>query len=300
MNLLDNKTLKRLIVDVSEYFNLRREYIEKDYYITLFLSELVKLVPNLVFKGGTSLSKCHKVINRFSEDVDLTLDHNYWTVGPKKHLKNSIVKVCEKYNFNLINFEDIRSRRDYNLYRIKYPIIFSSTNINDTLLVETTYISKAYPFENCKCSSIIYDYLKEINRSDIIEMYELEPFDIKVQALEKTFVDKVFAICDYKMRNLVERNSRHIYDLNRLLTRVEINEDLKKLFNEVRIERSINPRCYSASKEVNINEILSEIISSDFFKDDFNKLTKNLLYNTIKYEDTIETLKYIINSGLCI
>lgn len=300
MNLLDNKILTKLILETSKYFDMKREYIEKDYYITLLLSELVKLVPYLVFKGGTSLSKCHKVINRFSEDVDLTLDHNYWTVGPKKNLKNSIVKVCEQFNMNLLNFEEIRSRRDYNLYKIKYPIIFPTININDNLLVETTYISKAYPFEICKCSSIIYDYLKEINRDDLIQMFELEPFEIKVQALERTFVDKIFAICDYKIRNVVERNSRHIYDLNRLLTRIEINEDLKELFNEVRAERCNNPRCYSAPKEVNINEILADIISSNFFKDDFNKLTKNLLYNTVTYDDVIETLKYIIDSNLCI
>ena len=300
MNLLDNKQLKKLILDASDCLQIEPGYIEKDYYITLLLSELVKLVPNLVFKGGTSLSKCHKVINRFSEDVDLTLDHNYWTVGPKKNLKNSIVRFCEQFNINLLNFEEIRSRRDYNLYKIKYPIMFPSMIVNPNLLVETTYISKAYPFEICKCSSIIYDYLKEINRDDLIQMFELEPFEIKVQALERTFVDKIFAICDYKIRNVVERNSRHIYDLNRLLTRIEINEDLKKLFNEVRIERCSNPRCYSAPKEININEILTDIISSDFFKDDFNKLTKNLLYNTVTYDDVVGTLKYIIDSKLCI
>ena len=178
--------------------------------------------------------------------------------------------------------------------------MFPSMIVNPNLLVETTYISKAYPFEICKCSSIIYDYLKEINRDDLIQMFELEPFEIKVQALERTFVDKIFAICDYKIRNVVERNSRHIYDLNRLLTRIEINEELKKLFNEVRIERCSNPRCYSAPKEININEILTDIISSDFFKDDFNKLTKNLLYNTVTYDDVVGTLKFIIDSKLCI
>ena len=48
--------------------------IEKDYYVTLVLRELAKQVPNLLFKGGTSLSKCYKIIDRFSEDIDITLD----------------------------------------------------------------------------------------------------------------------------------------------------------------------------------------------------------------------------------
>ena len=34
---------------------------EKDYYVTMILRQLSKEVPQVVFKGGTSLSKCHKV-----------------------------------------------------------------------------------------------------------------------------------------------------------------------------------------------------------------------------------------------
>ena len=54
--------------------NISPAIIEKDYYVTMFLEVLAKRVPNLLFKGGTSLSKCYKIINRFSEDIDLTLD----------------------------------------------------------------------------------------------------------------------------------------------------------------------------------------------------------------------------------
>lgn len=47
--------------------------IEKDYYVTMLLRLLAQKMPYIVFKGGTSLSKCHKVIRRFSEDVDNVL-----------------------------------------------------------------------------------------------------------------------------------------------------------------------------------------------------------------------------------
>lgn len=50
------------------------QIIEKDYYVTVFLKLLAEKIPFIVFKGGTSLSKCHKVIRRFSEDIDLTID----------------------------------------------------------------------------------------------------------------------------------------------------------------------------------------------------------------------------------
>lgn len=38
----------------------------------MILKQLAKAKPKCVFKGGTSLSKCHHVIDRFSEDIDIT------------------------------------------------------------------------------------------------------------------------------------------------------------------------------------------------------------------------------------
>jgi predicted nucleotidyltransferase component of viral defense system len=51
-----------------------RQMMQKDYYVTVLLKLLAEKIPFIVFKGGTSLSKCHKVIRRFSEDIDLTID----------------------------------------------------------------------------------------------------------------------------------------------------------------------------------------------------------------------------------
>ncbi len=58
-----------------------------------------------------------------------------------------------------------------------------------------------------------------------------------MQALERTLVDKVFAICDYIERNVEFRQSRHIYDISRLLTKVELDDGLKELIKEVRKDR---------------------------------------------------------------
>jgi predicted nucleotidyltransferase component of viral defense system len=50
--------------------------LEKDIWVVWALASLFQseLGAHLVFKGGTALSKAHKVITRFSEDVDLTYD----------------------------------------------------------------------------------------------------------------------------------------------------------------------------------------------------------------------------------
>ena len=50
--------------------------LEKDVWVVWCLRHLfaAPYAPHLVFKGGTSLSKAYGVIQRFSEDVDLTYD----------------------------------------------------------------------------------------------------------------------------------------------------------------------------------------------------------------------------------
>jgi predicted nucleotidyltransferase component of viral defense system len=50
---------------------------EKDFWVCWTLGQLFQGIPgigdHLVFKGGTSLSKVYRAINRFSEDVDITV-----------------------------------------------------------------------------------------------------------------------------------------------------------------------------------------------------------------------------------
>ena len=58
--------------------------IEKDYYVTLILRLLADQLDNVVFKGGTSLSKGFHAINRFSEDIDITFNEHIGEAKRKK------------------------------------------------------------------------------------------------------------------------------------------------------------------------------------------------------------------------
>src|SRR5580704_9721237 len=54
--------------------------IEKDFWVCWSLNQIFSspiLSPHVTFKGGTSLSKCYNIIDRFSEDIDLTLAKSY-------------------------------------------------------------------------------------------------------------------------------------------------------------------------------------------------------------------------------
>jgi len=78
MKLYEHADFEQAILQAEEHFRnrgLRPAIIEKDYYVT----ETLRIVANtqgdqVIFKGGTSLSKGWNLIQRFSEDVDLFLD----------------------------------------------------------------------------------------------------------------------------------------------------------------------------------------------------------------------------------
>ncbi len=69
----ENRELFRdAILLASQKLEVSEDIVEKDYYVTLILKNLSVIEYPVVFKGGTSLSKAFHVIDRFSEDIDIT------------------------------------------------------------------------------------------------------------------------------------------------------------------------------------------------------------------------------------
>ena len=79
-----------LIKNTSDYYKINETYVEKDYFVFVLLKEINLTFPHVVFKGGTSLSKCYGIINRFSEDIDLSIEVNYLTPKYKRGLKKRL------------------------------------------------------------------------------------------------------------------------------------------------------------------------------------------------------------------
>ena len=96
MRLHDNKQLFRQAVQfTSQQMGIPEIYVEKDYWVT-FILHAVFLSPigvETVFKGGTSLLKCHGHINRFSEDVDLIVLRKEGETNNK--LKSKLKKITK-------------------------------------------------------------------------------------------------------------------------------------------------------------------------------------------------------------
>lgn len=295
----DKETFEQVILKVSSETGIEASIIEKDYYVTLFLKKIVELQPNIIFKGGTSLSKCYKVINRFSEDIDLNIDTvSKPTEGQRKKLKENIVSIIDEFGFTLDNADNVRSRRNYNRYIIDYPTVFSSNFLKEHLIIETAVYIKAYPCERLQATSIIYDYLKQNGYDDLITKYGLEPFELNVQTASRTLIDKLYALGDYYLSDAVQEHSRHIYDLYKLSDIVTLDDDLKQLVSEVFEERKPHEQCRSAKDGIDMNSLLQEIIDKDIYKKDYEDITSKMLFEDVPYSTAIKTLQKIVDYKL--
>lgn len=67
---------KEVIDVVSSELKRNPLIIEKDIIQSMFLYKLALSELPFVFKGGTSLSKAYELIDRFSEDIDLSMSRN--------------------------------------------------------------------------------------------------------------------------------------------------------------------------------------------------------------------------------
>ena len=96
---LSDDERRRYFVQAAEQMGLRPQIIEKDFWVCWTLRELFAL-PDigsiLIFKGGTSLSKTYRLIERFSEDVDVSMDRAGLCFGDENSDPEAVISGKER------------------------------------------------------------------------------------------------------------------------------------------------------------------------------------------------------------
>ncbi len=274
---------KEIIETISLEIKKNRMMVEKDIVQSMFLFELSKSDMPFVFKGGTSLSKAYCLIDRFSEDIDISLSRSV-NQREKKKIKEDIVNIGKILNLKLINEDKINSRFDYNKYIFEYESLFDGKIVE--IIVETNFFEVSYPINKLKINNYVGAFLQN-NNIDLNYNFEGNDFEFDVQSLERTFIDKVFAICDYRILNMADRDSRYLYDIAKIIPYINFDDNFKKLVLKVRTDRMKSKNNQSANPKYDITLMLKEIIDSKFFESDYKKLTVKLLYENYPYEKAI-------------
>lgn len=106
---------KEIIETVAAEEHRTTQMVEKDTIQSMILLGLSYSELPFVFKGGTSLSKAYGLIDRFSEDIDLSMNRKP-TESEKKKTKLLICGIADDLGFVLLNPDDIQSRQLQQVY----------------------------------------------------------------------------------------------------------------------------------------------------------------------------------------
>lgn len=292
----DIDVFEELIQLTSKYTNLPEMAIRRDYFITWVLLRLSQseFVDSVIFKGGTSLSKCYpNSIERFSEDIDLTfISHEELSLKKFSKQLKEIEKVLIAGNyFEPINYE----RNDTN--KCGYIWFDSSRKEEEKIKLEIGSSGRPDPYSKKVLKSYIQDYLISIDEHDTILEYNLCNFEINVLSIERTFVDKLFAIKRHAMSGTLNTKSRHIYDVVKLFQMNEIktiladDQSLKRIISVTKksdylyFEKREVPKEYDPTGKYHFSSW--EYCLNDEVKSNYEMLHKELLFTNEKQDMSI-------------
>ena len=274
----DLENFKALISLAARDMGILEFYIEKDYWVTYILKRLSEssFKNEVVFKGGTSLSKGYNAINRFSEDIDLQLINSSLSDNQKKKLLKNIEEEITEGMVYLPKHPRESKRGNIRKTIYQYPIEISEENkgqVSDVIVLEINSLSTPEPTETLEIESYLAKYLKKIGKEEFIPTFGLESFEIEVLSVKRTFIEKVFAVLDYTFEKNAEEELgnkiRHLYDIHKLYQLQEIQDFLNT-------EESFD----MASKVV---------VQNDFFGKRKDTIYRNsFLYNNFDRIDGIE------------
>ena len=258
---IDKVLLERRVIlqQAAAQEHLPEYAVEKDWWVSMTLKALFKTSckEHLEFKGGTSLSKGWHLIDRFSEDIDVALNHRIFVPQldnntqlknlRKKSRKFIVADLAEDLDvqmkaLGLSGYEvkpeivneagvPISSDADPTVIYVNYPSVSSDSSpyVPSRVKIEISCLSMDEPFEMRTISSIISAYFpKDEDETECT---------IAVVLPSRTFLEKAFLLNEEFQRPEPRslRMTRHLYDLEKLMD----TEFGKKALSDMDLYRKI-------------------------------------------------------------
>ena len=294
--------------------------VEKDWWVSRTLEIIFKMdiAKHLVFKGGTSLSKAWKLIHRFSEDIDLAIDKEFFE-GYKGEISKTQIKKLRKEagvyttstffkelknEFNEKGYKELQfkvieatdSDQDPRVLEIYYPNVINagSEYILPRVQIEISCRSLREPFTKQTFGSLVDEFYKDTD-------FAAPLFEVPTVIPERTFLEKMFLLHEEFHRPIdkirVDRLSRHLYDIYQLsavgIDKTAIND--KELYETIVVHRYKYARVghvdYNLHNPKTLNPIpVAAVIEA--WKADYTTMKEDMIYEEVKptFENLIENL----------
>ncbi|QLG46608.1 nucleotidyl transferase AbiEii/AbiGii toxin family protein [Costertonia aggregata] len=292
--------------------------VEKDWWVvqTLKIVFGMGISEHLVFKGGTSPSKAWKLIGRFSEDIDLAVDREFFGYSgelSKKQLTKlrketssylsgkfypELQERFQKNGFKDVGFNIIQaesSDQDPRIIEIYYPFLTKSPGyIQPRVQVEIGCRSLREPFSLTPIKSFVDE---EYPNAEFVE----PPVNVPSVTPERTFLEKLFLLHEEfqrpKEKVRVDRLSRHLYDIYQL-SKTEFaanainNQELyETIVNHRYIFTKLGGVDYNLHHPQDIRPIPS-LGYEDDWKADYKTMQEQMIYgDSPSYEDLVKEIQ---------
>ena len=235
-----HKEFPDLIRIVGEELYIDPVLVEKDYWIMHCLYGLQRMGLSFELKGGTSLSKGLRIIDRFSEDIDIRIEPpagQKVAVNPNQQKPQHVKSRQEFYDWLAVEieidgiatverdteFDDEQYYRSGGI-RLRYEShIGSLSGIRDGVLLELGFDAVS-PNNPHTISSWAFDHA-----ADKVEIKDNRAVDVACYHPGYTFVEKLQTISTKFRKQQKEGSSpdefmRHYYDVYRLLDMPQVQE----------------------------------------------------------------------------
>lgn len=305
---LTDSQRKNVYESISHKVNLPAQVVEKDFWVTAVLQTVFSLAmaEHLVFKGGTSLSKGWKLIERFSEDIDLAVDPVFLGTNKgdltkkqiKKLRKASSLFVLEQLTPMIreriadvglqpfITLEAQPNGEGDNTYPeprqvyFRYQSVFLETlnYLRPDIVLEVSARSLLEPTDAIEVKSILAEHLpfEPLTKAAVHTAVPAKTF------LEKAFLlHEMFSVPGHGMK--AERKSRHLYDLyvmmNKDFAKLAINDN--QLWESIRHHReiytSVRDMDYTPEVRHRMQLVPREDII-DVWRNDYEAMKESMIY----------------------
>ncbi|MDR1553824.1 MAG: nucleotidyl transferase AbiEii/AbiGii toxin family protein [Prevotellaceae bacterium] len=321
-NELNTKEKQDVLTEVYKIVKFPQYIIEKDWWVvqTLHLISQLNIAEHIVFKGGTSLSKAWKLIDRFSEDVDLAINREFFgfsgdisrtQVGKlkdasNKYISNDFLFVLKK-SFEKEGIKDVRisvvDRKDPDDDPVKIEIVYPS------VMEYSAYVSPRVLLEIGSRSLMEPSTLRSF-RSMIGQEFPNLPFadkDIHIRCVnpERTFLEKLFLLHEEHQRPLqkmkIKGKSRHFYDIYRIAQTDYADKAIadKELYKSIVVHRErftkIGGVDYASHFPPRLNPVPPAELMSEWEKDYAELQSQMIAGNSVHFNELMKEIKRITN-----
>lgn len=295
----------------AQQMNIPPEFVEKDYWVTYALFTIFnnEIGKDTVFKGGTALSKCYNMIERFSEDIDLVVLRREGETDSKlksklKAVSTVVEAILPEVAIDGITHKMGTNRKTAHTYNKSFESDYGQ--VRNVIILESTWLGYFEPYTTKSIVSFVGNMMLHNGQTEIAKENGLLPFDLLALEPIRTICEKVMSLVRFSYgENPIDdlkKKIRHIYDLHQLLKQKEFaeffyspafDEMLLKVANDdVASFRNNNKWLNQHPNEALIFKDLENVWTE--LKPIYNGDFKNLVYGEFPKEMAVlETLKMI-------